>query len=190
MLFKKNVLAIFTGTIVLVASQLATAHTGYVVPFSFGADRNQVTLQSSFTHDFFVPEYGVEAEFEVVDTQGKTAKVETNTKFKEVTILEVPTPEKGTYRIGTKNERKSKQALWTDGKWYIVRPAPQNATATTTSNENRRFVTENELTPKTEVIEVTNTGKMETFVTRGAPTKDALKTIGKGFELDLSLIHI
>ena len=193
MLFRQIVVVGALG----LAIQAAMAHTQYVVPFNFDVEKDVATLQASAAEEFFIPDHALKADFALMSPDGKTSKIDAATAFKEVTILEANTHDKGTYKISTHSERTGKQAL-VDGKWVMVRsgqmpampPAANGSTASPGSNRQeqnpgRRFLSEADLKPGTQTVETSTTTQAVTYVTRGAPTDTVLKTTGKGFELDL-----
>lgn len=186
MLFRQLAALSITG--VLISS--ATAHTPYVVPFNFAIEKDVATLQAAAAEDFFVPDHAIKADFLISTPTGKTSKIENMTVLQEVTILEASTPDKGTYKISTSTDRNGKQAL-VDGKWQTVRSAPPAAPAGTANPATapapanaRRFLTDADLKPGTEVIETRSNSQAVTYVSKGAPNDVVLKPTGKGLELD------
>lgn len=192
MLFRQLALVAASG----VLTSAAMAHTQYVVPFNFATEKDVATLQAAAAEDFFVPDHAIKGDFVLTGPDGKSSKIAAVTAFQEVTIIEASTPDKGTYKISTSSDRAGKQAL-VDGKWVAVRPAaapaPANATpapAATPANAPagtppaRRFLTEADLKPGTEVIATNSNTQAVSYVTRGAPSNTVLKPTGKGLELD------
>ncbi len=189
MLFRQIALA----SVISLLSATAMAHTQYVVPFNFATEKDVATLQAAAAEDFFIPDHPLKTDFQLTSPDGKTSKIDTVTVFKEVTIIEASTPDKGTYKIATSSERVGKQAL-VDGKWLAVRaatPAPAVPVANTSNPPAvpapaaaRRFITEAEVKPGTEVLETRSSSQAVTYVSKGAPNNVVLKTTGKGLELD------
>lgn len=183
MLFRQLALVAASGLL----TSTAMAHTQYVVPFNFAIEKNVATLQASAAEDFFVPDHAIKADFQLTSPDGKTSKIDAVTAFQEVSIIEANTPDKGTYKISTSSERAGKQAL-VDGKWQSVRAAPAAtpapANATPAAAPARRFLTEADLKPGTEVVATSSSTQVVTYVSRGAPDNTVLKPTGKGLELD------
>jgi hypothetical protein len=123
-------------------------------------------------------------------------------------VLEVDLPTDGTYRIST-GERAGRTARWAkiDGAWKMVRPQGAPARARPPGGEEGarpggapgarpgaqgqgaqggggRFVEESAVPAGAETMTSTNYTRIDTFVTRGAPDRGALKPSGKGFELE------
>ncbi|MCJ2188828.1 DUF4198 domain-containing protein [Novosphingobium beihaiensis] len=100
------------------------AHTAFMLPNVFAANlESQVTIESSFSEDFFNPEIAVDGgDFHVILPDGSRAEFETVTRHRQVTILESAMKDEGTYRFtsGVRLGRKGKLAL-KDGKWLPVR---------------------------------------------------------------------
>ena len=87
----------------------------------------------------------------------------------------------GTYRIST-GERGGRSTRWVkiDGAWKIVRPAGAPARG----GGAGRFVEEKDVPAGAETMTSTSYIRSETYVTRGAPDRGALKPTGKGFEVE------
>ena len=118
----------FAGLAGLAAScafaSTAQAHTSYLLPNLFSANlESYVTLESSFSEDFFRPEVAVDADdFHIVLPDGSRAEFESVSKHRQVVILESPLKQDGTYRFttGVRLGRTGKMAL-VDGAWKPVR---------------------------------------------------------------------
>lgn len=115
----------------------AVAHTAYMLPNVFAANlEKQVTVQSSFTEDFFQPEIAVNADdFHVILPDGSRGEFATIAKHKQVVVMESPMEAEGTYRFttGVRHGRTGKMAM-VDGKWQPVHgEVPAKATMVKTS---------------------------------------------------------
>lgn len=79
------------------------AHTPYLVPGSFEPVRGDlVTLDASFTEEFFVPEIAFDkSEFFVISPDGTKSEVDTHHLLKTRNVVEHEIKEKGTYRFST-----------------------------------------------------------------------------------------
>jgi uncharacterized GH25 family protein len=84
------------------APLIASAHSPYLLPNAFAlSDRDHVTVQASFTEEFFVPDVVMKSDdFHVVNPDGSKVAV-TPVYTKDLAILEVATPTPGTYRISS-----------------------------------------------------------------------------------------
>lgn len=155
-----------TALAALFALPAAQAHTSYLLPNTFTTSEGTfVTLQASFTEDFFVPEIAVLSDdYHVISPDGSRTDYKSTTEFRQMVVLESPLEEEGTYRFttGARLGRKSKMAL-VNGEWEPVfgpdAQAPENATKVKTS--------------QTETV-------AEVYVTKGAPTRAAVDmTVGR-----------
>ncbi len=113
----------------------ALAHTSYMLPSTFDAtDMPLVTVESSFTEDFFAPQIAVDAEdFHVLAPDGSRAEFETVTPLRQIVVLEAGLDADGTYRLttGERLGRFSREALMPDGEWIVLEDgeaAPDGAT--------------------------------------------------------------
>lgn len=81
----------------------AFAHVPYVLPSVFdAASRDTVTIEASFTEDAFRPEIAMrDAPFEVTGPDGSTARLNTLTLMHDLTLVDVPLPADGIYRISS-----------------------------------------------------------------------------------------
>lgn len=191
----------WAGAGLLAMSQLAAAHTPYLLPLTFSVSRPHVSLQAGISDElFFVPEGAVRTDFYVVNPAGARSKLDRLTHLKDYTGIEADTPDAGTYRFITGDEggRVTKFAK-VDGVWKVVRPPRNNAQPAQPGGEMQmqpaaaasaparpaaaRFVDEAALPAGTEVAEVLNVRRLETYVSKGAPSRNALAVSGKGFEL-------
>ena len=140
----------------------ALAHTSYLLPNLFTtSDGTFVTLEASFSEDFFTPEIAVDSdEYHIVRPDGTRGDYQSVTPFRQMVVLESPLTESGTYRFttGARLGRTSKLAL-VDGEWKPVfgpdAKVPENATDVRTS--------------QTETV-------ADVYVTKGAPTRPAVDT--------------
>ena len=150
----------------LVCSSAAYAHTSYLNPTLFNTSKGTfVTLESSFSDAFPVPEIAVKSDdYHVIKPNGERDDYDSITTFRQLVILENELDEEGTYRFttGVRYGRISKSAL-VDGEWKPVfgpdAKVPENATEVKTS----------------QTVTVA-----DVYVTKGAPTWDSVnKTLGK-----------
>lgn len=190
----------WAGAGLLAASQLAAAHTPYLLPLTFSVSRPYVSLQAGISDElFFVPEGAVRTDYYVVNPAGARNKLDRLTHLKDYTSIEADTPEAGTYRFVTGDEggRVTKFAK-VDGAWRMVRPPrnpqpaqgemqPRPAAPAAASAPARapspRFIDEAALPAGAEVTEVLSVRRLETYVTKGAPSRGALAVTGQGLEV-------
>lgn len=193
--------ALLVGTATLLSVPAAQAHTPFLLPLEFGVSRDHVTLQAALTEDlYFVPDLPIRnADYYVIGPDGQRARLDALAQLKDFTAIEVPLPATGTYKFttGDQSARISKMAL-IDGQWRQVRPAgakapvpetkpgeaqPPAAQAAPTDDKRPRAIDEAIIPAGTQVIEVQAVQRVETYVTRGAPSNDALQASGRGFEV-------
>lgn len=184
----------FAGLCALTLAGTALAHSPYVKPVTFAPSRDQLTVEAAMTSEvYYVAEFPIRgAKFSVVSPSGAVIPLDKITTLANYAALDVPTPDAGTYRIAAETSGGRVQKLaFVNGEWRPVRAAPPAGTPSATSGatapprpaQASRAVDEASLPPGTEIIEITNRGRIETFVTKGAPSGTALKTAGTGLEL-------
>ena len=167
----------------LLVTQAAVAgHMPYIKPTTFGPKRDFVTLESGMAADhFFAMDFPIrgEGDFWVTGPTGAPVKAAAATVHKEFAVVEAALPGAGTYRIST-GDRPGRSAKWAkiDGEWKTVRPAGQTGPA-------GRGVDEAAVPAGAETINAVSYLRADTFVTKGAPDRGALKTTGQGFEAEL-----
>lgn len=183
----------------------AQAHTPYLYPNTFGPSRGFVTVQAGVADSYyFVSDFPIrgDGDFWVTGPSGAPVKVESVAVLKEYAAFDVAVPSEGTYRIST-GERAGRQAKWVkiDGAWKMVRPAGgpggrgpggpgggQAGGAARPPGEGGpgggRFVEESAIPAGAETITSVSYTRTETYVTKGAPSRGALKSVGQGFELE------
>jgi len=188
---------------VLLGASSAAAHTPYLVPMNFAVTGDHVTLHAAMTGEvFFVPERAIPTTaFSLTDPDG-TSQTLTGTSFKDLVLIEAPIAGDGTYKISTEAPGRRFKMAKVDGKWQMVRPATagappyredareagragaENAGANAASPQGqqpRRGVDEASLPAGTKIVETQSVTKLETYITKGAPSP--VTTTGKGFEL-------
>jgi Domain of unknown function (DUF4198) len=171
----------FAGLIgaLLVAQAAAAAHMPYLKPTTFGPKRDFVTLESGMAADhFFAMDFPLrgEGDYWVTGPTGAPVKAAAGTNHKEFSVVEAALPAPGTYRIST-GERTGRAAKWAkvNNEWSMVRPAGNTG----------RGIDEAQVPADAERMTAQSYLRAETFVTRGAPDKAALKPTGVGFEAEL-----
>lgn len=180
----------FAGLFAWSLAGIAVAHSPYVKPVTFAPARDQLTVEAAMTSEvYYVAEFPIRgAKFSVVSPSGAVTPLDKMTTLANYAALDVPTPDAGTYRIAaeTSGGRVQKQAF-VNGEWRPVRATPPPGAAAGPAParpaQPSRAVDEAGLPAGTEIVEITNRGRIETFVTRGAPNDAALKETGSGLEL-------
>jgi uncharacterized GH25 family protein len=143
----------------------AFAHSPYLLPNAFDlVDRKHVTVEASFTEEFFVPDIVMKAEdFHVIAPDG-TKHAVTPVYTKDLAVLEAPTPVPGTYRISTgQRTGRTAKAIYRDGDYEFIEPGQT-------------------LPSGTRVYDVTSITTAEVYVTRGKPSEGVLAVRKKGLE--------
>jgi hypothetical protein len=183
-------------------AQAAAAHTPYLRPTTFAPERPYVTIEAGVAEIFFVPDFPIRSagDYSVIGPDGAAAKVDTVMTLKAFAAFDAALPADGTYRITT-GERAGRTSKWAkiDGAWKMVRPA--SASGASRGGEGgrneaqrpqggaegagqSRFVEESAVPPGAETMTSQSFSRVETYVTRGAPTRAALKPTGQGLELE------
>ena len=156
---------LLAGTATLLSGATAAAHTSYMLPSVFNTSEGQlVTVQCSFTEDFPTPEIAVNSDdYHVVLPDGSRDPFDTRTDLRQLVVLENGLESEGTYRLstGVRLGRKSRRAL-VDGEWVPVfgpdAEVPENATEVKSA--------------QTETV-------ADVYVSKGAPSWDAISPIGR-----------
>lgn len=168
----------------VMAQAAAAAHTPYLKPTNFGPDRAFVTVEAALGESFFAPDFPIRSagDYWVTGPSGVPAKADAVTALKEFTAIEVSLPAEGTYRIST-GERAGRTTTWAriDGAWRIVRAAGGEPGRPA---DPSRFVEAAAVPPDAKTVTSQSVSRAETYVSRGAPTREALKPAGQGLELD------
>lgn len=157
--------AVLASLAIIGSGASASAHTSYMLPSTFNTSEGQlVTVQCSFTEDFPTPEIAVKSDdYHVILPDGSRDAFDTQTDLRQLVVLENGLDAEGTYRLstGVRLGRMSKRAL-VDGEWVPVigrdAEVPQEATEVRTA--------------QTETV-------ADVYVSKGAPTWDALAPLGR-----------
>nr|WP_298720654.1 DUF4198 domain-containing protein [uncultured Steroidobacter sp.] len=143
----------------------AHAHSPYLLPNLFDVGkRDHVTVQGSFTEEFFSPDVAMKSDdYHVVTPAG--AKVPLTPVYtRDLAIVEADTKEAGTYRISTgRRGGRTAKAAWIDGDWKFLGPKEEAPAGART-------------------YDVTSITMAEVYVTRGKPTEQALAPRNTGLE--------
>ena len=151
----------------LAAPGLALAHMPYLLPNMFDAgDRDHVTVQGGFAEDAFVPEVVMKSDAFHVRGPSGTTPIASPIYLRDLTVFEADLPAKGTYRIssGERFGRLGKMYRAAGGEWTMGGeggPAPAGVP----------------------LVDVQSLTLAEVYVTRGAPSAEALAPTGKDLEL-------
>src|SRR5262245_48748578 len=109
--------------LVVAASSTALAHSPYLLPNAFAlSTRDHVSVQASFTEDFFVPDVVMKSDhWSVKGPDGRVLAL-TPVYTRDLAVLDVDTPLPGTYRIssGVRDGRVAK-ALIKGDEWKFLR---------------------------------------------------------------------
>lgn len=157
-------LTLFLGAVLLWFSS-AQAHSPYLLPNLFDVGkRDHVTVQGSFTEEFFEPDVAMKSDDYHVLTPAGAKLALTPVYTRDLAIVEADTKEEGTYRISTgKRSGRTAKAAWVDGDWKFLSPkeaAPAGA----------------------KTYDVTSITMADVYVTRGKPSEQALASRGVGLE--------
>jgi hypothetical protein len=109
---------------VLAPAGVAMAHTPYILPNTFDAERTRVTLQGALTEDdYFNPDIALNAPaYAETLPSGQQVQVTPTATLKDLTVTEAPLIEAGTYRFSTGALVTRKTAFAeVGGKWLSIR---------------------------------------------------------------------
>ncbi|MGA0602293.1 DUF4198 domain-containing protein [Caulobacter sp. KR2-114] len=173
----------------------AAAHTPYLLPNAFDAERPRVTLQGALTEDdYFNPDVALNTSA-LVETlpSGEIAALKPSAALKDVTLIEAALDQPGTYRFSTGPYavRRSTYAN-VGGRWLMVRAArggegersgEAGHPAGAAPQGPPGSIAAADVPAGAETRTAEQVMLVETYVSRGAPTEAALKTTGQGFEL-------
>ena len=179
-------LSLVPATLLFLTSSIAMAHTPYILPYHFDTKKDVTTIQASATEDFFIPDHAITGDFSVTSPLGVTTNISDATTLKEVTLVQIPLAEDGTYRVSLKTKPRVSKFANIDGRWLSVRPVRGAGGQPKEALSERSYVTPEELAKDTKVIESTSTRTLETFVTKGRSSDKVLAISGKGLEIKLS----
>jgi hypothetical protein len=174
----------------LAPASAALARTPYLLPNTFNPERPLVTLQAASTEDDYfngdaalnIPAYVV------TGPSGQAGELKPAAMLKDLAVVEAALADAGTYRFtsGDVVQRKNTFAL-VDGKWLAVRqPRPGEAPrpgAGPPPGDGPPAIYEANVPAGAKTMVSEQVMKVETYVSKGAPTEAALKTSGQGFEL-------
>ncbi len=172
----------------LLTPRLAGAHTPYLLPNAFDAERPRVTLQAALTEDdYFNPDIALNVPVYVETLpSGEKLDLKPTATGKDLTIIEIPLDAPGTYRFSTGGFVARETVLANiGGKWLFVRPprAGRGPGGGEGGDGPPTSVTEADVPASAPRMEARGVMTVETYVSKGAPTDAALKTSGQGFEL-------
>ncbi|MGC1304461.1 MAG: DUF4198 domain-containing protein [Caulobacteraceae bacterium] len=188
--------------------QVVLAHTPYLLPNAFDAERDHVTLQAALTEDdYFNPDIAIRAPSYVETTpSGQRKDVPPAMVMKDMATFEAPLPDNGTYRFSTGlYVARSVRMAEIGGHWLMIRQpgahvdhdAEHAASADVAQpaahgadhdhehkdDDGPPSVAAAEVPAGARTIEVQNIQTAETYVSKGAPTDTALRVSGEGLEL-------
>jgi uncharacterized GH25 family protein len=149
----------------LLFASAAHAHMPYLLPNAFDlGKREHVTVQASFTQEFFEPDIVMKADdYHVIEPSGTKQPV-TPHYTRDLAVFEVATKAAGTYRISTgQRTGRTAKAAWVAGDW--------------------KFLERDEAPPNgIKAYDVVSLTMAEVYVTRGKPNETALAPRKKGLE--------
>lgn len=184
----------------------ALARTPYLLPNSFDAQGQRVTLVGATTEDdYFTPDGALTVPAYIETTPaGQSVEIKPAATLKDMAVTEAALDAPGTYRFSTGQfVQRTTTFVNVGGKWLFVRmprgrppgeggppPRPQGEGGKPAGGPPGgggdgppNSIAQADVpagAPSTQTESVT---VVETYVTKGAPTDTALKTTGRGFEL-------
>lgn len=143
------------------------AHMPYLMPNVFAvAERDHVTVQASFTEDLFTPDVVMKSDSWFVRGPAGSAAITGVTYLRDLAAFEAALPTAGTYRIssGERLGRKAKMYKDAKGQWAMGGEGAETPAGVA-------------------LVDVQSVTAAEVYVTRGAPSQEALAPTGKSLEL-------
>lgn len=166
-MFSRTKSALLGAAICAIAPGAALAHMPYLMPNYFDvADREHVTVQASFTEDAFAPDVVMRSDSWFVRGPAGPKAITEVTYLRDLAAFEAALPTVGTYRIssGERLGRNSKMYKDAKGDWIITGESGETPAGAA-------------------LVDVQSVTAAEVYVTRGAPTREALAPTGKGLEM-------
>jgi len=150
------------------ASLSVAAHTPYLAPLSFEANRyDKITLDASFAEKFFVPDAAFNNSiYQVITPKGKTTNPDNIIQLSGRTVVEHKLGQEGTFRFSTgRRLGKVFKVYQLDGERHVMedpsQPIPKGGKLLSWFQSNTMA---------------------ETYVSKGAPTEKALVAYNSGLE--------
>jgi hypothetical protein len=196
MKYQKLALTGLFSLLALSVNPTASAHgLPYVLPFQFTTDKDVTTLYAGNTDRYFEPEdpggnEGGYYDITVTNPDGETSHIENISRHKQLTLIEIDTREKGTYKvnrtqISAKLPHVARQGVAVRVLGNDMPPERRKEfEALKTEDGKRRFLFEDEIKPD-EVVGVEFINHITAYVTRETPSTPKLS--GKGFEFDFKV---
>lgn len=166
--------------VTMAAEAALAAHMPYVKPTTFAPRRDFITFEAAMSADvFFAPDFPIrgDGDFWATGPSGVPVKAVAATVHKEFAVAEAALPGPGTYRLST-GDRPGRSSKWAriDGEWTMIRPAGAPGAS--------RGIEESAVPAGAETMVAQSYIRAETYVTRGAPDRGALKPSGQGVEIE------
>ena len=175
---KTNVLKPLLLAALIAGTLSAEAHRAWILPqeTQLSGEERWVGFEAAVSNDIFVANYHAVRlnDLTVIQPDGDKSEAENLHTGKYRTVFDVKLEDEGTYKVFTAS--KGMRAMWEeDGKRRMYPGRGEQYT--------EEGFAENvpEKADKLRVMQ--SSRRMETFVTLGAPTSDALKPTNKGLEL-------
>ena len=143
------------------------AHMPYLMPNFFAvSERDHVTVQASFTEDLFTPDVVMKSDAWFVRGPAGSAAVTGVTYLRDLAAFEAALPAPGTYRISSGERLGRKAKMYKDAKGQWTMGSEESAAPAGAA-----------------LVDVQSVTAAEVYVTRGAPSQEALAPTGKSLEL-------
>jgi hypothetical protein len=186
---------------------IASAHTAspFLLPDQFDLKTDNVTVQSAITVEkFFVPNRNYASQFTLTTPDGKTSSIKPAADLKRFSLLDIDTPQDGTYRISSQQstaQRSESRYALIDGHWLRIRtPRPDRASTDQKTDQKPvtaekqqkaaetkqppRFIAEDQVPKNTQTMISYTQQRADTYFSKSAPTP-LTQPSGKGLELQL-----
>ena len=146
---------------------MSFAHMPYLLPNYFAvSERDHVTVSASFTEDLFSPDVVMKSDAWLVHGPAGPTPIKGVTYLRDLAAFETALPAPGTYRIssGERLGRKAKMYKADNGQWTMGGEGAEPPAGVT-------------------LVDVQSVTVAEVYVTRDAPSPEALTPTGKSLEV-------
>lgn len=160
----------------------AMAHQAYMIALGDMPEGKQVLLHAGYTEALFVPEFPLEASYASFSPDGQKQELQPLSGAKSATVLELPLPQSGTYKVLATKQSKTDYAQQ-NGQWKAVYDmAADKAPAAS----ERPYLIRSEVKANDKQLVSTLHGQVLTYVSKEKTSTAVLAPTGEGLEFKLS----
>ncbi|RYZ89779.1 MAG: DUF4198 domain-containing protein [Moraxellaceae bacterium] len=166
----------------LLTAMPAMAHQAYIIALGDMPEGKQVLLHAGYTEALFVPEFPLEASYSSLSPDGQKQGLQPLTGAKSATLLELPLPQPGTYKVVATKQSKTNYAQQ-NGQWKAVYDmAADKAPAAS----ERPYLINSEVKATDQQQVSTLHGHVLTYVSKEKTSSTVLAPTGEGLEFKLA----